>query len=197
MKPTIYLGLGGTGARTLSCIKQLFTDNYGLEKIPKDVAFLAIDTTDLSYDLPDHMKQDFLWLNTYYSCIQEYYQVQKQKGYCKWMPEENIHWIPNRNMSSPVAPIRTMGRLYADYSMRQIMLEFDKSLNIINFSNSSNQVDVLVVLSLAGGFGSGSFLPIIASLKEKYKERINVHVYAIMYNAFVENTPPKCWNVDE
>jgi hypothetical protein len=41
--PTLYIGLGGTGARALLRAKQCFMDAYN-GKVPSMIEFLAIDT---------------------------------------------------------------------------------------------------------------------------------------------------------
>lgn len=51
MRPTIYLGIGGTGIKTLAQIKYQFEKDYGVGNIPKEVAFVGFDfQTDMDKD---------------------------------------------------------------------------------------------------------------------------------------------------
>ena len=43
MKPTIYLGLGGTGNLAISNAKRLYEEEYGKGNIPSSVAFVTVD----------------------------------------------------------------------------------------------------------------------------------------------------------
>ena len=181
MKPTIYLGLGGTGVQTLLYLKQQFVDSYGEERIPKEVAFLGVDTSR------------FPWIECVdvIGCqipLSEYYKAQKRKGFLNWFHEENLHGIPT-GISFPNASLRTIGRLSVDASMCHIVYEFEKRINAICGADA-NQVDVHIVASLAGGFGSGSLIPIVAAIRNKFGARISVYGYGAMPSVFVENNPP-------
>ena len=51
MKPTIYLGLGGTGNLAISFAKKLYEEEYGVGNIPSSVAFCTVDfQTDMDQD---------------------------------------------------------------------------------------------------------------------------------------------------
>lgn len=107
MQPTIYLGLGGTGIQTLSYLKKQFVDAYGEEHIPKEVAFLGVDTMRFPYI-------DNLDIIGCQIPLVEYYKAQKQKGSLKWLHDENLCGIPTI-ISFPNASLRTTGRLAIIY----------------------------------------------------------------------------------
>ena len=44
MRPTIYIGLGGTGIRAIAQAKKEFEDVYGVGMVPPCIAFLAVDS---------------------------------------------------------------------------------------------------------------------------------------------------------
>lgn len=50
MKPTIYLGLGGTGNLAISFAKRLYEEEYGKGNIPSEIAFLAVDSNTDAYN---------------------------------------------------------------------------------------------------------------------------------------------------
>ena len=62
MIPSIYIGLGGIGCLTLFHIKKQFENEYGVGKIPTEIAFLGVDyQTDMDEDpnLATNIKEDF------------------------------------------------------------------------------------------------------------------------------------------
>lgn len=62
MKPTIYLGLGGTGNLAISYAKKLFEEEYGIGKIPAEVAFIGVDyqiDMDKDANLATDIRDDF------------------------------------------------------------------------------------------------------------------------------------------
>ena len=181
MQPTIYLGLGGTGIQTLSYLKKQCVDAYGEEHVPKEIAFLGVDTMRFPYI-------DDLDIIGCQIPLVEYYKAQKQKGYLKWLHDENLCGIPT-TISFPNASLRTTGRLAADASISHIIYEFEKRMNTVSGSNDIH-VSVHVITSLAGGFGSGSLIPIVAALRNKFGERINVYGHGVLHNIFIENNPP-------
>ena len=63
MKPTIYLGLGGTGNLAISFAKRLYEEEYGKGNIPDSIAFVTVDfQTDMDEDpsLATNISDDFI-----------------------------------------------------------------------------------------------------------------------------------------
>ena len=78
IRPSIYIGLGGTGILAISQTKKMYEEEFGVGKIPNQIAFLAIDfdktaiTQNLTLFLyPDDSDEDGRLLRIY----QQYFMV--------------------------------------------------------------------------------------------------------------------------
>ena len=74
-RPTLYIGLGGTGCRTLIQIQKTFTDEYGKGNIPDHVRFVGIDTEPFP---EDHLLEKFIHITSGLTSPKEFYWMQKE-----------------------------------------------------------------------------------------------------------------------
>ena len=44
INPIIYIGLGGTGVKSIAHTKKMYEDEFGIGNIPEQVSFIAFDT---------------------------------------------------------------------------------------------------------------------------------------------------------
>ena len=99
MKPTIYLGLGGTGNLAISCAKKLYEDEWGVGNIPPSVAFVTVDfQTDMDQDtgLATNISNNFIKIETS-SNPRDFYRVRRENyGQYAWMFEGNAGNVDNR-----------------------------------------------------------------------------------------------------
>ena len=105
IRPTIYVGLGGTGIRAIAQTKKHFEDAYGKDNIPQQIAFLAIDF-DLAAasdsTLATDVSSDFLQLNVAAN-PQTLYKVGTSTGDYSWV-------VPVTQVTSQAASHRVRAR---------------------------------------------------------------------------------------
>lgn len=171
-RPTVVIGLGGTGYGALLKLKKRFVDAYG--SVPPIIRFLSIDTTEnaegaaASSDGPevqlDHHEKYVLQVGSPANLLNG-----ANPHIDEWWPPE----IPTQAIIAGAGQVRARGRLALFAKAGEIFgwlgRAFDDVRNIRNqkqmhyeqFQLSARSgVEVHIVGSLAGGTGSGIFLDI-------------------------------------
>ena len=179
MKPTIYLGLGGTGNLAISFAKRLYEEEYGKGNIPSSVAFVTVDfQTDMDKDpgLATDISDDFIKIESA-SNPREFYRVRRENhGNYTWMFDGNTNNIDNR-ISKGAKAVRTTGRLYTEMALDSIISRLAVSINNVTYVDNSADVaagvNIHMVMSMAGGTGAGSFITIANAIKQRYKNKQN------------------------
>jgi Tubulin like len=178
-RPTVVIGLGGTGYEVVLKLKKRFIDVYG--SVPEIIRFLSIDTTENIQEReksPDGTKV-FLEPNELYPI-----SVANPAGLLggrndhidEWWPKE----IPAHGIINGAGQIRARGRLALFAKVGDINGLIAQAINAVreirtniqaysdNFQVSNRDgVEVFIVGSLAGGTGSGTFLD-VAFLARQY-----------------------------
>lgn len=200
MRPTIYIGLGGTGIRAIAHAKKLYEDVYGKGNIPKHIAFMAMDfnLADInSTELPTSLEDDAVKIPQTGSPRQHYIERSKQGAY-KWVfPEGNPDSIADA-ITDGAGQVRTTGRFYTEFvlpnieaSLKQCWLQVS-NLSYVDENGKSvpcNTIDVHIAMSLAGGTGAGSFLNIAELIKRNYGGRVHLFGYGVLHGVFREQDP--------
>ena len=185
-RPTLYIGIGGSGCKTVSRIKDNFREKYGPDKIPGYIRFFCIDT-DICMD--ESLKDD-----TYIIGQEDYtpegyldFNIYNKTGLCDW-------YIDNQSSSKPDAcgtgACRADGRLAMEASQKHILAKIRVIISeLLDAAHNSGSVDIDVrfVLSLAGGTGSGIFIP-LAMLISQFKA-VNLYGYAILHGIYRKSDP--------
>jgi hypothetical protein len=174
-RPSIYIGLGGTGIMAISQTKKLFEDEYGVGKIPQEIAFLGIDfdrSSPAQSDLPANIIGDYLQLNAATNPIQHYEVQSKQYNAYDWMFKANTQYIDSA-IQNGAKQVRTTGRLYTDIVLSTIAARLktcrDTVLRMSNVTGGMNTgVDIHLSMSLSGGTGAGSFITIAALIRKLF-----------------------------
>lgn len=177
-RPVIYIGLGGTGNRTLAYVKEMYEDVYGVGNIPQHIAFLAID--DSENDLPSLLNDGRI------------VSVRTQNIAKSHLEREGVTWLFAENSLAPlriasVRAVRTDGRLYVESNLSNIEMALGHcwmQVNNIAFCNGYQEVSVHIITSLAGGFGAGSFINIADLINRKYGERAHIIGYGVLHGVF-------------
>lgn len=190
MKPTIYLGLGGTGNLAISFAKRLYEEEYGKGNIPSSVAFVTVDfQTDMDKDpgLATDISDDFIKIEVVTN-PREFYKVQRESyGNYTWMFEGNKVNIANR-VDRGAGQVRTTGRLYTEMSLDSVMNRLENVVNRVRFvendANAAGGFDLFMVMSIAGGTGSGSFISLAAEIRDRYRNEVNLQGYAVSHSVF-------------
>ncbi len=190
MKPTIYLGLGGTGNLAISYAKKLFEEEYGKGEIPAGIAFLGVDyQTDMDEDpnLASDIKEDFYNIQSGINPRQFYQIRSSQYGEFQWMFESNTGNIEN-SISKGARQVRTTGRLYSEMILQDFMAKFDNVYNdvasILGDAQTDHGVNIYIVMSLAGGTGAGSFITFANAIRQKYTNQIMMYGYGVTHSVF-------------
>ena len=171
-RPTVVIGLGGTGYGTLLKLKKRFVEAYG--SVPPIIKFLSIDTTENAEGSGraeqsgevqlDHNEMYVLQVGNPAALVNG-----TNEHIDEWWPTE----IPTMAINAGAGQVRARGRLAlfarANEVFGRIRRAVDDVRNIRNakqmyadqFQVSTRAgVEVHIVGSLAGGTGSGTFLDV-------------------------------------
>ncbi|MEB3294488.1 MAG: tubulin-like doman-containing protein [Synechococcales bacterium] len=202
MVPTIFVGVGGTGAEVLSRIRRLIVESYGkLENLPI-VSFLVIDT-DKDYKItnpeasgPLFKENERHWAKVSSQEVKGILEnMEKYPWINEWFPtelEKNI-----TSLEAGAGQIRACGRFAFFYNYRHLQQKFKEACARIkgkeNFmldhhgiKVSNNAVNVFVTGSLSGGTGSGMLIDVGYAIRKWLQGEGNCQTTAIvpMPNAF-------------
>ncbi|RYM34800.1 hypothetical protein ERX46_05345 [Brumimicrobium glaciale] len=186
LKRSLFIGLGGTGLRSILHTKKRFIDTYG--EIPPMTAFLALDTdgdsknTVLDSNLGDQRigldSSEFLYIK-----VHSPQEVLKQQAELfNFVPIENRPLLVS--LKDGAGQVRSNGRFATHFNYGAIEHAIQSKLtSILNADSISNKkfevngddVEVNMMFSVAGGTGSGTFLDIAYIVKEVSKS-INANV---------------------
>lgn len=197
-KRTLYVGLGGAGAKILKELKKKILEANG-QKIPKQIKFLLIDTnaTELSnYNNFDASEKICIAVREPY----ERFRADRDKHTHEFIPEVNTHSL--LALERGAGQVRSNGHFavienqYSNKLMRIFHERADELMNIdINRAGLEKdpKIEIRIVFSLAGGTGSGTFLPISVILRSaiKHAELIGYAISPFHYERTVENSAKK------
>ncbi len=194
-RPSIYIGLGGTGIKAIAKTKKLYEEEFGKKDIPPEIAFLAIDFDKMAVEdkeLPTDIKNDFLQLVAAVN-PREHYRVQRESfNEYEWMFSQNSSYVDNL-ISNGAKQVRTTGRLYTEIVIEQIKAKiqncYNKVLNIATSRGYHQAVDIHLVMSLAGGTGAGSFITVALLIDQLFGNKINLYGYGVLHGVFQTMDP--------
>lgn len=169
-KRTLFVGLGGAGSKTLRILKKRFQlANDG--EVPKQIKFLLIDTnaTELSNF------RDFDCSEKICIAVREPYQRylhDKGTPTHEFIPEQNSLFL--MALERGAGQIRSNGHFavvenqYSNRLMRIFRERADELADIDvkeSILEKDPKIEVRLVFSIAGGTGSGTFLPIATIIR--------------------------------
>lgn len=175
---TLFVGLGGTGVKSILRAKQCFMDAYG--EIPPMVGFLAIDTDKKLRDqkLESRRGGDVLLKETEICfCPVEGDPIQmvlQNQSDFSWLPQRNVSFLGKLKCEG-AGQVRTNGRFLARYNAKIIsdalsakVAEIGAPLPLdcrftydMNTSGMQYPTNINIVGSIAGGTGSGLIIDVI------------------------------------
>lgn len=188
-KRSLFIGLGGSGAKILTRLKRDFIEKYG--NVPPAKVFLSIDTDN---DLPVYesvvddrgirldRKAEFMYIkvDSPLTAIKESETIQK------WLPKN----CPTAAITAGTGAVRAVGRfaLFANSPkvFRRIRSAFDDLQTIdlpdemgkYGFDLNDSAIEVYICGSVAGGTGSGTFLDV--GIFCRHHLPANTLIYAVM-----------------
>ncbi|BAQ63280.1 tubulin-like doman-containing protein [Geminocystis sp. NIES-3709] len=221
IKRTICIGLGGTGRDILMQIRRLIVDRYGkLNELPV-VSFVHIDTdkgasqvTGLKTGDTYHgenilfkpsetvtatmNKQEIDDLTKGLERRSEYERQSPYDHIGSWFPKQTLKDV--KSIENGAGAIRPVGRLAFFHNYTKIQSSIDTAENTTvghgqklltkNIVVESG-TNIIIVGSLCGGTGSGTFIDMAYSLRQKYGYEIDSEItgYLIIAPELYGNTP--------
>ncbi|MEB3217450.1 MAG: tubulin-like doman-containing protein [Nostocales cyanobacterium 94392] len=169
-RPTVVIGLGGTGYEVVLKLKKRFIDVYG--SVPEIIQFLSIDTTENIQEREKSPDGNAVFLEP-----NELYAISvanpgnmiggRNEHIDEWWPKQ----IPAHGIINGAGQIRARGRLALFAKVGDINSLIGQAINKVRGIRTSKQafsdnfqvsnrdgVEIFIVGSLAGGTGSGTFL---------------------------------------
>ena len=184
MRPSIYIGLGGTGIRILAAVKKHYEDAYGKGNIPPIVNFLAIDYNLADIKNPElftSLEEDAL-LIPYIGSPREYFEAQEKRGAYNWLFPGNTDTLAHRISDGSVH--RTTGRFYTEYLLPYIQTALQQRVQRVQQIAFAPEFDLYILTSLCGGTGAGSFINIADLVRSMYGNQCNIIGYGVLHNVF-------------
>ena len=177
-RPTVFLGLGGTGCHTVSKIKQLFEEVYlptamqdpdaGTQRVPQMYQFLGFDTH--KGDRPTNMENGKDWHHMPVANIGNFYQQNaKTKIFRDWVAPE----LPFNTVTNGASGYRNIGKicLYLNFSKVAAAIDKARGQVMIHDPRHVNHTPaVYVFCSLSGGTGAGTFLDVAFYLRQNFEQ---------------------------
>ena len=196
-KRTLFVGLGGAGAKTLRRLKKKILETND-EKLPKQVKFLLIDTnaTELA-NYRDFDSSEKICIAVREPYLRYKHDQEDRSSTHAFIPLKNVHSL--LALERGAGQIRSNGHFAVienQYSNKLVRVFREKADDIENIDIDNNKlekdpkIEVRLVFSLAGGTGSGTFLPIATLLRSAIKHcELTAYIYsATHYERFVENS---------
>lgn len=186
-RPTLYIGIGGSGCKTLSLIKNNFMEKYGDGKIPEHIRFFCVDS---EVCLDEALVADTYVIGHETMTPKGYLDlnISRKTGLCDWYLD-NDQASPTENVLG-VGASRAYARLALEASNKNILAKIRTIISeLLDAAHGSGSVDIDVrfVMSLAGGTGSGIFIP-LAMLVSQFKA-VNLYGYAILHGIYRKSDP--------
>ena len=184
---TLFVGLGGTGVRAILRAKQCFVDAYG--EVPPMVTFLAIDTDKAIKDWSVQSRKgkhvqltenEICFCSINGSALEIYHT---NPGKFQWIPKKNVDFLSNLK-NEGAGQVRSNGRFLARYNASLITSRINSCVSKIaeplpldckftydlNDQGEEHPTKVLIVGSVAGGTGSGTFMDVLVLIAKALRD---------------------------
>lgn len=186
MRPTLIVGLGGTGQEVLVRVKARFMETFGPDAL-RVIKIAALDTIGLNREVPLSNGQTVrLDRNTEFLDIGNVPTVQVLRNLDTSYPQVKA-WLPSNLPGQAITQgaqmIRPLGRLAFFFHFRKILDYFDgqiRALSSIHTEYVAGKVsqdgepglNIVLVSSICGGTGSGIFLDTAYLLRDLCEQRL-------------------------
>lgn len=189
LRKSIYIGIGGAGIKAVAHTKKMFEDEFGVGKIPQGIQFIAIDSDyEVHGNLATNVYENFLLVGGNVN-VQLYYDALKNNGQPAWMFPENEKYIHGAGQ------VRTNGRLLIELEIERVRSLVLRTYNQVAAANDAVygpcacRVDVHIACSLAGGTGSGAFIPLSCIIRNIFGDNVNIYGYGLMHGIYRNMCP--------
>jgi hypothetical protein len=214
VRPTLLIGVGGTGGNVLQRVRNWIVDQYGsIDQFPI-LRFLHLDTDersskDTSKDAskdPLYKKKEFVdneWISLKVN-VAQFLDVNNYPRLKPWFrPDQRLR--DRGDLGQGAGQVRVASRLgfFYHYGINKIrpklelMLKQLRSIDLNKLNHPdlrnlqlyTNTINVFVICSSAGGTGSGAFLDIGALLHSM--QGLETHLVLVLPEVF-KNQDPRC-----
>ena len=193
VKRCLYIGLGGTGMKSILHTKKMFIDTYG--EVPPMIGFIGIDTDRDEYKGTLKLKNGE---EMSLSPSEQLKILVEEPQDIYWVNKERFSWVPDRNlpgltyMTNGAGQLRSNGRFAFTVNYVNIRKKVEDVLNSITnariIDNDKYQLlntatEIHMVFSLSGGTGSGTFINMAYLIKE-LAPKCKITGYAVLPGVF-------------
>ncbi len=208
LRRSIFIGLGGTGIKSILKTKAILLDNYGKEgELPPMFTFLGIDTDFTEYEKSAKSKtvgEITLTAKERFSISvarpKQYYERSRME--MLWMPRQNIGCVTTLDRGA--GQVRSNGRVAFMYNKAQLKTRLEQAISDVNSSNTydarwsdyqslahdnATKTEVHIVFSVCGGTGSGTFLDVAYLMRDIARDTctdITINGYAVLPGVFMD-----------
>ena len=167
MRPTLLIGIGGTGQKVLIQLKARFLRNYG--EVPRAVSFLCFDTDPAAEKTKFEDREVSLVTDTELinlGGIETQNIIKNLDRYpaiSSWIIEDKER-IPTRAVVQGAMQVRPIGRLALFWKVETMFSKMMESIRgltrVDDFTNEERGVNIFIISSVCGGTGSGTILDV-------------------------------------
>lgn len=189
MRPTLLIGIGGTGQKVLIQLKARFLRNYG--EVPRAVSFLCFDTDPAAEktkfdDREVSLVTDTELINLGGIETQNIIKnLDRYPAISSWIIEDKER-IPTRAVVQGAMQVRPIGRLSLFWRVETMFSKMMESIRgltrVDDFTNEERGVNIFIISSVCGGTGSGAILD-VAYLARQALDRSGVSSSLCYINA--------------
>ena len=212
IRRSLFIGLGGTGMRTILYLKKLFIETYG--EVPGMIGFLGLDTDRNEYskelELKNVASMGFIDDSEIYIegqnkgnkvKLEKNEQVQimvehpidlfkRNRDKYSWMPANNPNVL--RSLTNGAGAVRTNGRFAIIANSESVEDRVNMALNKIARANAvgekydliDNKTDVYLIFSLGGGTGCGIFIDVAYLIRRIAGDNCKLAGFAMLPEVF-------------
>jgi len=194
IRRSLFIGLGGTGMKTLLQTKKMFVETYG--EVPPMIGFLGIDTDKSEYSNSETTSNNSSvvldpaeQLRILVDDAKPFYENYKDRF--NWIPTENLKALTHMNLGA--GQVRTNGRFALTINEKSLEEKISYCINEISRDDISNnpkyelldsEIEIHMVFSICGGTGCGTFLN-MAYLLKKFAPKCKLTGYGLLPGVFL------------
>lgn len=182
LRPTMFVGLGGTGHQIALRLKRLITSNWPAAEIEARVKFLVFDTTQENQPVPEQGRTVSLEPGSEYFDIGQTPVANIKRNLARQaaIRERLGGIIPNlpptvlRNGAKQLRPLGLLAFLWRFQVVETQLTEAIWTLAGRQHSQGREGINVFIANSLVGGTGSSTFLDVAYVIRDLFDELGNL-----------------------
>jgi hypothetical protein len=182
--PTLFIGLGGTGVKTLAYLKRILQRSVPEEERRTFYRFRLFDTDHTEWDFlekefdaefkldPDFIHREFEWCSIGNFNPQAWWQEIKRdpqnpvhSDILRWIDPREAEGFPSRMVTVGADARRQLGRLCLAHHFETVKTTIRRDITQLNAvraeGNVQRQIQIIIVTGSCGGTGSSVFYDIL------------------------------------